>query len=206
MRIRDSILLICALAWSDPASAKVYQLTVSIHEAVSMTQNDVKDILKRASNLLHQKPNSCDIEFKLKGITHFASPPPADIIDEMSLEQVQNVPGDVKVVRSIKFCVGKNWENGVFGCSWRPDDHLPRTVIVTPPPHDGSYDDEVLWAHEFGHTRGLPHRTDDPDALMQACISPDHTQVNKSECRHFLAGPPNHYPPPSSQCSALSGD
>jgi hypothetical protein len=94
---------------------------------------------------------------------------------------------------SISYCVEKK---GFFiGCSWRPKNR-PRTVIVTNE-EEMTGNDPMLWAHEFGHTTGLLHRNDKYNfVLMTPCpIEAFNTKINKNECRHFLTGPVQHYPP-----------
>lgn len=198
MRRSQAVLLLGLLSWSDPASAqklKIYPLTVSIHEGVHprLTQNDVEQVLRLASDLLQQSPNSCGVGFKLKGpITTFTSAP-ASIDDADMLEAVHRVPADVKVVQAINFCI-QGRQNGLVGCSWRPYGR-PKSVIVTAQMQMFGLE-HLVWAHEFGHVTGLLHRNDERGALMTPCgIDAFNRHVNKEECRHFLAGPVQHYPP-----------
>jgi hypothetical protein len=195
----NAILLLGLLLWVDPASAqklKIHSLRVSIHEEVrpSPTQSEIEQILKDASDLLQEPPNRCGVGFKLKGpVTTFTSAP-AFINDASDLEAVHSVPADVKVVREINFCI-RGPENGLVGCSWRPNNR-PKTVIVTRR-LKGVGLSPVLWTHEFGHVTGLQHRNDeDEEALMTPCgLQAFNRRINKDECRHFLAGPVQHYPP-----------
>lgn len=197
MRRCNGVLLLSLLLWIEPATAQdvtVHPLKVSVHEAINSPsiQNTVEGILKEASRLLQtqddDKDVSCNVELKLDGqVTTFGSSPavPADIKDAKSLEAVHQVPADVKIVRSITFCVGE--PQGVFGCSWRPKG-LRKTMIVTLV-GTGSGMEGVLWAHEFGHTTGLMHRKDrDGLALMTPEIEAFHRDVTKKECRQFIAG------------------
>jgi hypothetical protein len=196
MRRCNAILLLGLLSWAEPVSAQtVHRLTVGIHDLVSSDwganpDEKAKIILKKNSNTLQQ--HGCpDVGFELKGeVTKFTSAP-VDIVDAPTLEQVHLVPFDVKVVRSIAFCVGQQVDpTKTIGCSWRPEGR--RTVIVT---SLGSTKEDnlafVLWAHEFGHTTGLLHRNHrDNLNLMSPCgLRPFNRHVNKKECRHFLAGP-----------------
>jgi hypothetical protein len=44
----------------------------------------------------------------------------------------------------------------------------------------------VLWAHEYGHAKGLPHRPDtDTDALMHPIIEVPHSKISATECEAF---------------------
>jgi hypothetical protein len=188
------ILLLGLLLWIEPASAQdvtVHPLKVSIHQAIyaPSIQSAVESILEKASLLLQTQDDdqdvSCNVGFKLDGpITTFGSAP-ADITDAISLEAVHHVPADVKIVRSITYCVGELEKEGFWGCSWRPKG-LRKTMIVTMP---GTGVEPVLWAHEFGHTTGLRHRKDPEDlALMLPNLEPFHQHVTKNECRHLIAG------------------
>ena len=190
------------LSLLEPARAqtvKEYPLTVSIHEGVhpTLNQNDVEKILKRASDLLQQLPNGCSVGFKLKGpITTFTSAP-AYINDLNALELVHEVPADVKVVQEINFCI-LGPQTGLYGCSWRPEGRP--TMIVTTQLEDYGVEPN-LWAHEFGHTRGLRHRVDDEDALMTPCgIDTFNNKINAVECKAFLRGAAPHSPPAGPKC------
>jgi hypothetical protein len=43
----------------------------------------------------------------------------------------------------------------------------------------------ILWLHEYGHTRGLNHRDDDPNAVMNGSISSTRLWVTSSECTAY---------------------
>jgi hypothetical protein len=62
----------------------------------------------------------------------------------------------------------------------------------------------ILWAHEFGHTTGLPHRAA-PGALMTPCkLFVNNVKINRRECDCFLAGPggcPIPVPEPNIACA-----
>jgi hypothetical protein len=196
---RIGILLVGLLFWVEPTSAqevrssnaqKVYSLTVSIHEGLHLTEQSTEEILDRASNLLQR--NGCNVTFKFKGpVQTFTAQP---ITDASTLDVVHQVPADIKVVPRINFCAAGFKPEGYLGCAWRPEDR-PRTVIVTPPAL-GVGRDPMLWAHEFGHTTGLPHRNDEHNqALMTPCpIEPFNWKIDEVECGHFLAGPAQSYP------------
>lgn len=220
---RCTTLLLFGLAtlWTDPSSAqkiKIYPLTVSIHASVQPTlpQSEIEGILKVASDLLqHVGPpydNNCKVGFRLQKLATF-SDAPADITNDTQLEQVHEVPANVKVVRSISYCLGATGvgTTGMYlGCAWRPN-NLQKTMIVTAEGSYGNYGvvppepgvGPTLWAHEFGHTTGLMHRfQSDNFNLMSPCAAaPYHQQINHEECGHFLAGPKKPpYPGLSDAC------
>ncbi len=206
---RCMAIFLLGLLGIQPASAqKIYSLTVSIQEEVrnTLTEAAVQNILERASNLLQGRGsaadtgNHCAVGFKLKGpLTTFTSAPP-DINNASDLEAVHRVPADVKVVRAINFCVNEYNPGKFVGCSWRPN-NLPKTVIVTPPSVTSDDLEHITWVHEFGHTTGLSHRYNknnpqDQLNLMSPCELQLYSRnIDEDECRHFLAGPVQHYPP-----------
>jgi len=195
MRRCHAILLLGLALLTEPAGARTYKLTVSTHPAVTppLYQDEVEGILKKASTILQR----CKVKFKFNGFKPFPTSAPADITNKFDLETVHRVPADIKVVRSISFCVGEREKNEFEGCSWRPEGR-PKTVIVTR--WGSSLGDgigQVLWAHEFGHTTGLVHRYQQSNLnLMTPCeLQAFSQQVNQDECDHFRVGPVSHYPP-----------
>jgi len=86
-----------------------------------------------------------------------------------------SLPGNVMVVNQINWCSG--FQAGIIGCSPTPGD----SEVVTRFP--GSMEG-LLWAHEYGHTRGLQHRSD-PNAIMFPFIGPTNKRVTASECNAF---------------------
>ena len=201
MRIFTAILLLGLPWWVAPAGAQtMHSLTVSIHEGVTpkLGASDVKGILAAASRLLQTKDDaqdvSCNVGFALKGEVGTFTSAPAVINTAADLEAVHSVPADVKVVQTIKYCVGKFSEEGFLGCAWRPEGR-PKTVIVASLVGDGMA--PLVWAHEYGHTTGLLHRQDKNGfALMTPCaIQAFSRHVDQVECDHFIAGPVTSYPP-----------
>jgi hypothetical protein len=187
-----AIVLLGLLPWVEPASAqKTYWLTVNIHEQLrpKLTPEFIEEILNdMRSRVMKNKTsawvNDCDVTFKLKEVKTFASPSP-DIHGADDLERVHKLPGDIKVVRTIRYCVGKKQRDGVIGCSWRANGRQ-KTAIVTL----RTAKHHLLWAHELGHTTCLPHRNDDNFALMTPCpITGINWHISHNECRHFLRGP-----------------
>jgi hypothetical protein len=188
-----------------PARAqKEYSLTFSVHkDVVGLTPELVEGVLQDASKILQEasktlKDNNCNVTFKLDGpIKPFTSAAPGDISGKDDLEAVHREVADVKVVRSIGFCVG---QKGQFeGCAWRRDG--PKTVIVTLMSLLRSRGVALL--HEFGHTTGLVHRPQHA-ALMKCNLAEHHVKVNETECSCFRAGPGGckiPEPDPSFACS-----
>lgn len=176
-------LLLGQLMWIEPATAqKTYSLTVSIHEQArpKVTDTDVRKILAAASKLLTQT-DRCGVTFKLKGSVGTFSDAPNVIKDESDLEAVHREKTDVKIVQDIQFC---KTSGSFVGCSWRRDG--PKTMIVTQKVPNAAH---IIWAHEFGHTTGLQHRTG-MNALMTPCdLFLNTVEISRDECNCFLGGP-----------------
>ena len=104
---------------------------------------------------------------------------PASIDSRQELEQVFNLPGNYKVVDDVNFC-GYALAPMAVGCSgpWSfPSMAVERILAVR---------EGVLWAHEYGHAKGLPHRPDtDTDALMHPIIEVPHAKISAPECEAF---------------------
>jgi hypothetical protein len=216
MDVRTIIAIVCLalLLWVEPASAQqVHSLKVSIHKDVPpLTRDQVDEALERASRLLKEPGNQCDVTLKRNGSveTFEFDSAPKNIRNLDDLEAVHRVPADVKIVESIHFCMGRYDKVSFWGCSWRPEGSLPKTVIVVrgvrPGPVVGRDSRYLLWAHEFGHTKSLHHRIDDQRALMTPCaIGPLTRRITNDECTCLKDGPggcPIQAPQQEATCSA----
>jgi hypothetical protein len=211
MQTRVAVLCLALLLGVEPAGAQqVYSLTVSIHKDLPpLTETQADDAFQRASDLLKEGRNQCGLTLKRSGSIGTFDSAPKKIMSLDDLEAVHRVPADVKIVESIHFCMGKFDKRSWWGCSWRPEG-LPKTVIVarglSPGPVFGRDLRYILWAHEFGHTRGLHHRVNDKNALMTPCdIADGNRHITKDECTCYKDGPGGcPIPPPKHEpaCSA----
>lgn len=201
--MRSIIVIVCLglLLRIEPVMAQtLHPLTVSVHEDLRglFTRAKVTAALAGASRLL-QRRNRCDVGFKLDGkISHFRGTP-ADITNETQLESVHGVAADVKVVSTITFC---KTDGSFFGCAWRPYGR-PKTMIIALNKPGATILRHIVWAHEFGHTTGLPHRTDDERALMWPCgLDVSRFKITPRECGCFVAGRcPTPQPDPTFVCA-----
>lgn len=222
MKMIMAILSLALLMLVDEASAqKTYSVSVSRHASLKepLSEKEVRNILKDASTMLQKNSEgngdadvACNVTFSLKGpIRTFGSASTStDIVDEQHRDAVHKIDSNVagvdfhiKLVKEIPFC--RPGLQGPFdGCSF-PIDF--RSIIVVDPsehkdtlPTNVKYPDYLLWAHEFGHLTGLPHRHSKV-ALMTSCpvvglLSATRVQVDKGE-RHCLLGGPGFCPLPA---------
>jgi hypothetical protein len=201
-----AVACLALLFWVGPADAqqtKTHFLTVGHHKDVQISDNDVKKILAEASKTLRK----CKVVLKLKGSvgTFGSTDRPVTVKDAASRDAVHKENFDVKIVKSITFC--RVDELMGVGCAWDPPpppaEQRPqhRSIIV------GDFRVAQLtgriWAHEFGHTRGLQHRNE-RNALM-GCKVPDRgdAQISDKECECFRGGPGDcaREPEPEGQCA-----
>ncbi len=77
----------------------------------------------------------------------------------------------VRVLNQINWC-GQTAPN-IIGCADTPGIRMVVVPVAT-------NIDGVLWGHEFGHTKGLPHRND-TNALMNGVAAPTNTLTNGAE-------------------------
>lgn len=207
------IVCLALLYCVESASAQqVYSLKVSIHKDVlPLTEEQVDEALERASSLLNETGNQCNVTFKRNGPIETFDSAPKDIGNLDDLEAVHRVPADVKIVESINFCMGRYDKEGWWGCAWRPEGLLKTVIVIRGlrpggDPIVGRDERYILWAHEFGHTKGLPHRVDDDRALMTPCAVGTLTRrITKDECTCLKNGPagcPIPQPSQEPMCSA----
>jgi hypothetical protein len=213
MQMFMAILFLALLMSVDEASAqKTYAASVSRHASTpALSEADVRQILDEASRMLQKNSVNngdadvaCNMAFSLTGPvrTFGSADKPINIADARQRDAVHKVdidaPGDfhVKVVNEIEFC--RRGLIGPFnGCSFPIQ--FRSIIVVHPSKHLDPFSkptklpDDLLWAHEFGHLTGLPHRHSKV-ALMTPCSIADlssvtRVQVNKQECRCLLGGP-----------------
>jgi hypothetical protein len=196
------IVIVCLglLIWLEPAraqQAKTHLLTVGHHKNVEISDNDVKKILAEASKALEK----CKVVLKLKGsVGTFASTDtPAAVKNAATRDAVHRENFDVKIVEHmLDFC---RVEALQAGCAWDPPPGKERPQyrsIIVANMSDAKLAGKI-WAHEFGHMTGLPHRGD-KNALMACRV--EHAQISKDECDCFRGGPAAcaREPEPAGQC------
>ncbi len=162
------------------SSIVVQQLQVSRFTTSSLTDVDADQILADGTSVLQTNDGPGDVSCNVKlsrsgGVTTFAT---GDGSTDSSAEftAVNGLPGNFKVVNQINWC-GALVPN-VIGCAPVPGTSM--VVVRFTTSLEG-----ILWDHEYGHNKGLGHRTDG-NAVMNRTIGSTHRRVTQSECDAFL--------------------
>ncbi|MCP4419298.1 MAG: hypothetical protein GY805_22010 [Chloroflexi bacterium] len=159
-----------------------HELGVNRYTTTGLTNAEVDSVLADATEVLQTNDGpgdvACDVAFVRDGdVTEFAAGD-GSIDSQAEFNAMLGLPGYVAVVNQINWCGGLI--PNVIGCAPVPGESM--TVVR----YFFALDQEgILWAHEFGHTRGLSHRNDDPNAVMNGTIGETHRRVTEEECAAF---------------------
>src|SRR5262245_16084233 len=134
-------------------------LVASRHTTAVLTEPDADAALGAARSTLATIDGPGDVacqaeELERKGSLELFSTGSGIITDKAGHDALNHGHDRVKVVQQIYWCDG-GYNHPVLGCS---SQHGPLIVSRT-----GTLEG-ILWAHEFGHTRGLHHRNE-PNAV-----------------------------------------
>ncbi|TBW10392.1 hypothetical protein E0E52_03870 [Azotobacter chroococcum] len=156
------------------------QLQVSRFNTSALTNADAGSILADATNVLQTNDGpgdvACNVAFSRNGNVTAFTTGDGSIDSQAEFNTVIGLPGYVKVVNSINWC-GALAPN-IIGCAPVPGNSL--AVVRFTAAQEG-----ILLAHEYGHTKGLNHRNDDANAVMNGTIAANRTRVNANECTAF---------------------
>jgi hypothetical protein len=171
---------------TDPDASFSYDLTIARHVDEPYTESQVDSNLDKAGELLQLRHNGCD---DVEADTTFARSGALDTFDigatvvtsESELTQLFNLNYDIKVVNLIIGACGITDPNDmtiVVGCATSGG-----TMVIT------TVADPDVWAHEWGHVQGLPHRDACPRNLMHS-FEVNTNAVNETERSAFLTATP----------------
>ncbi len=154
-------------------------LEVSRFTTSVLTNADADQILVDATSVLFQSDGGDDLSCQMRlfrngNVTVFNNGNGV-INTQQDFNSIVGLPGRVKAVNQINFC-GALIPN-VIGCS--PTPGSSEVVVRFTANQEG-----ILWAHEYGHTRGLNHRAD-TNAIMNPTIGTTRRRVNTAECASF---------------------
>lgn len=158
----------------------VQPIQVSSHSSTGITNGRASQILAAASDVLQTDDGAddvpCCVTFQQDGAVSTFTDGDGSIDSRAEFTAVIGLPGTVKVVNQINWC--GSFAPNIIGCAPRPGNSL--TVIRFAANQEG-----ILWAHEYGHTRGLSHRSDRGDLVMFPSIGTNRVKVNEAESVAF---------------------
>ncbi|HJQ83019.1 MAG TPA: hypothetical protein VKA21_03015 [Candidatus Binatia bacterium] len=166
------------VAWigtADFAPPLVRRLDVRRYTTARLTDADADRILSEATGVLQELDVDdvrCGEELVRSGPVSVFTTGDGSIDDGAEFVAVRDLPGNVMIVNDINWCGGII--PNVIGCA--AGDSF---VAVRLGGSEG-----ILWAHEHGHTRGLPHRQSDY-AIMNPVIRTTARGVNATECAAY---------------------
>jgi hypothetical protein len=187
------------------------RLTITpVNESFNNTKAD--DALNRATTALTTRDTSNDVACPVIFSRNGNVPTPVSgrntIDTDGQLRDTFAKPGYVKVVHRLNRCGGQT-NAAIIGCA-KQDNMIVEDLTDNDDPGTGADLAGILWAHEFGHSQGLPHRDDrgpvscpecgegvcfDPCAffpappntlVMSPSIGTANLRINDNECRKFM--------------------
>jgi hypothetical protein len=160
-----------------PSIPKNVALTISRYTTSTLTNANADAILAKATNTLqtNNEPGdvACDVTFTRNGGVSVFSTGDGNIDNLADFNTIIGLPGYVKVVNLINWCNGNL--TAAVGCSTIGGSSLVVERITT------LHKEGILWAHEYGHTQGLPDRVI-ANYVMSGGITAKSTRVNSTEC------------------------
>ena len=207
-----SVWIYTLCARSDTVTSDIVQhrLQVRRYTSAALTNAEADGIMAAASSILQTNDGTgdtaCATALSREGDVTAFGEGDGSIDSEAEFNALVALPGWVMVVNQINWC-GALIPN-VIGCAPVPGDSL--AVVRFNPSLEGH-----LWAHEFGHNKGLSHRNDDPNAVMNGVIADTRRRVTAAECAAYrmpsaallaAAGPPQPtLAPQAAQARAAAG-
>jgi hypothetical protein len=204
MRAIIAIVCLGLLIWVKPASAQqTYSLTVSRHPEVrEFSPDEIMAILDKASKIMQDA--ACNVTFTLYGpVGKFASDAPAEINSREQRNAVHSENANVKIVKTINYCLDPPFAGGANGCAWPPEQPRPGSLSIILTESGAKLANR--WAHELGHRMGLRHRSGrDTRPLMTACgVTEYSVELSQDECNCFFKGPGHCGPPTPLRCPPM---
>ncbi len=163
-----------------------FQISVARHIDQPLSEQRVNRIFSTANELLLADDNecsdvSCPVTFDRDGAIETFDNSPAIVTTEAQLDAVFDDSADIKIVTLMVGVCGSPSADDVslvLGCAFTGGS----AVLVQDAPAD-------VWAHEWGHVQGLPHRNNCGRNLMHA-FELETNAVNATERDAFLSPTP----------------
>jgi hypothetical protein len=177
------------------AQPVVHELKVSRHPDTTLSNDELTNILEDASAVLKNKDGpedvACDVEFKRDGDISIYADHDGFMDSAAKWTSLAHDRAYAKIVIEITFCGDKLVDPTTAGCG------DPRYGYFVIRRLANKAAEGVMWAHEYGHTKGLRHREDrapklsspvlpNPHALMTGLpLFPWNNIIDVAECRAF---------------------
>lgn len=163
-----------------PPGSATYDLVVARHDRAILDGARAEDILEDATEVLQRNDGpadvSCDVTMQPDGPVTVFTIGNGVINSESGFMAVNDSPGNVKLVNAINWCGGPGV--GIIGCAPVPGNSFVAVRFT-------GNQEGILWAHEFGHNKGLSHRTGD-NLVMNPTIGETRRRINAEECTAYL--------------------
>ncbi len=118
---------------------------------------------------------ACDVEMVRNGPVTAFTEGNGEINTQADFSFINSLAGNIKVVNVITWCGSVN--PSIIGCASQPGSSFVVERYT-------ANQEGILWAHEFGHNKGLPHRSG-TNLLMNASIGPTNKVINSTECNAY---------------------
>jgi hypothetical protein len=183
----DISLFVDYLVVNPAASVRTVQVTVQRHGTVALSDAEADRILGDMGTILQSDDSPADVATPVRFIRNgpvqvLPANIPATIQTEADLYALLDAGTGVKIVQAIQWCGGPG--GSIIGCAPVGSPTVNLAAVRFTANQEG-----LIWVHEYGHNAGLPHRTDDPRAVMYPSVGVDHNVVNAEESARYLAGP-----------------
>jgi len=185
----------CAQCWDDglckpsgctpadpdcgPPPPVTRNLVVKRYTSSVCSNSDADAIFAESTDILQTDDGvsdvACSVILQRSGSVTSFTTGDGSLDNQTEFDAVDNLSGNVKVVNAINWCgvIGFNF----VGCAYSPATSQAVMRMST------THLEGILWAHEYGHTQGLPHRSG--DNVMDPTITSSHTHVNANECAAY---------------------
>jgi hypothetical protein len=166
-----------------------HRLQVSRVRSIQLAERQVDEILVEMGDVLQVQDGpddvACNVEFTRDGTVGTFDTTWGDgmIATDTEFREIIGMPGDVKVVDLIAWCSNDDGQTINFttaGCQFGG------TFVVVVDLRLALAG--VVWTHEFGHARELPHRSDDPQVpkmIMNEAVGEENRQADGPECSRY---------------------
>ncbi len=156
-------------------------LTVSRYTATTLSNADVDGIFSSSSNVLQTNNGTgdvaCAVALNRSGNIAVFTTGDGSIDTSAELSAIFGLAGNVKVVDDVNYCANQ-FNTSYIGCGQTPGSSFITERFT-------ASQEGILWAHEYGHNTGLPHRDTSTNNVMYYSIGSNRTRINQTECNSY---------------------